>query len=94
MANVVGFPNKLPFYQFLDELEQAYQEHRLKDFICIYRFDYRKGEESQGFNAGIEHYWFGEQSTLSLLGLTDVMKDEILKYMAEKCEEDNMGENQ
>lgn len=86
---VIEFPKSQPFHEFLDELKKAYDENRLKDFICIYDYDYKKGQEKPGFHNGIDHYWFGDESTLRLLGLLDLMRDEILEYMKSKCRESN-----
>ena len=87
-SNVIDFPTESDFYEFLDELRDVYKENRLDNFICIYQYQYKKGEEREGFVAGIENYWFGEKSTIYLLGLVETIKDEILKYMANKCKED------
>ena len=88
---VIQFPSQQAFHSFVDELRKAYDDNRLKDFVCIYNYDYEKGKEKKGFIHGINSYWFGKESTVYLLGLTDVMKDEILKYMATKTEEYKMG---
>ena len=86
---IIQFPTQVAFHEFLDELRKAYDEDRLKDFVCIYSHDYKKGKEKEGFLHGLNHYWFSqENSTVYSLGLVEVMKDEILHYMAEKCEED------
>ena len=84
---IIEFPNQPPFYDFLKILEKAYKENRIRNFICIYNFAYEIGKEVPGFRSGVDHYWFGEDSTIALLGLTDVMKDEILIYMKEKCDQ-------
>ena len=96
MRKIIGFPkpDKLPFYEFIEHLEKAYKEDRLKNFICIYDYKYEKGKEREGFVEGLNHYWFGEKSTVYLLGLLEVMKDEILIYMQEKCDEVREGENE
>ena len=87
-SNVINFPTESAFDAFLDELREAYKDNRLNNFICIYDYKYKKGEERKGFLSGVDHYWFGEKSTIYILGLLAVIKDEILKYMADKCEED------
>ena len=84
---VIQFPKAQAFHEFLEELKKAYDENRLQDFICIYNYDYEKGKEVEGFLNGIRNYWFGKESTVGLLGLTEVMKDEILAYMRRKIEE-------
>lgn len=84
---VIEFPKSQPFHDFLDELKKAYDDGRLKDFICIYNYDYEKGKEVEGFVHGIHNYWFGKESTIGLLGLTEAMKDEILTYMRNRTEE-------
>lgn len=86
---VIEFPTSSAFHNFLDELKKAYDENRLQNFICIYNYEYEKGKEKEGFLYGIDNYWFGEKSCLGLLGLTDVMKDEISSYMRRKAEEAN-----
>jgi len=86
-SKVISFPNIPPFHAFLKELGKAYDDDRVENFICIYNFKYGKGEEREGFTSGMDHYWFGEKSTVYLLGLTDIMRDEILIYMREKCDE-------
>lgn len=86
---VIEFPTSSAFHNFLDELKKAYDENRLQDFICIYNYEYEKGKEKEGYVNGIHNYWFGKESTVGLLGLTEVMKDEILSYMRKKIEETN-----
>jgi len=86
-TNVIDFPTESAFDGFLDELRETYKEKRLNNFICIYNYEYKKGEEIEGFVSGIQDYWFGEKSTIYLLGLIEVIKDEILHYMADRCEE-------
>lgn len=86
-SNVINFPTQSAFDRFLDDLRDAYKENRLNNFICIYDHEYKKGEEREGFVNGIGNYWFGEKSTIYLLGLLEVMKDEILKYMFDRCNE-------
>lgn len=90
-GKVINFPTLSAFDKFLDGLRAAYKENRVNNFICIYDFKYKKGEEVEGFVNGIDNYWFGENSTIYLLGLLAVMKDEMLKYMATKCEEKREG---
>ena len=87
-AKVINFPSQSAFDGFLDDLRDAYKEKRLNNFICIYDHKYKKGEEKEGFVNGIGNYWFGEKSTIYLLGLVEVIKDEILHYMANRCDED------
>lgn len=79
---VIPFPQS-PFEEFLDEQKQLYHEDRLTDFICISKNRYKEGEKVDGFNAQIKRFWFGETSTLTCLGLVEVMKDVILEYMRE-----------
>ena len=52
----------------------------MKDFICIYSNSCKEGEEIEVFD-----YWFGETNTVMCLGLTEVIKDRILAYMAEEA---------
>ena len=87
MANIYKFPQEtIPFHEFLEDLKQSYDEDRLNDFICIYEFGYKKGEEIKGFVAGINKYWFGSSSTKSL-GLCQIMIKYILDWIVEKNEE-------
>ena len=86
-AKVINFPNQSAFYDFLDELKDAFKEKRLNNFICIYDYEYKEAEKQEGFMAGIDKYWFGEKSCIYLLGLVDIMKSEIRAYIANKCEE-------
>ena len=81
---IINFPNQSAFFEFLDDLKDAYKEGLLNNFICIYDREYKKGEEMEGFVGKIDKYWFGEKSCLYLLGLTDIMKDEIMSYIAER----------
>lgn len=83
---VIPFP-QTPFDDFIDELSQLNRENRLTDFICMFSNSYKEGEEVEGFSSEMRNYWFGKTSTLTCLGLTDVMKDIILEYMREKQNE-------
>ena len=75
------------FRDFLDDLEDAYKDKRLKTFICIAQTRYKQGEEQEGFNSELPTYWFGGESCVECLGLVEVMKAKILEYMANKNEE-------
>lgn len=88
MSDVVEFPNPNAFYSYLENLRKAYDEGRLKNFICIYSCDYEEEEHRpKEFIEKIEPYWFGEKSCVYLLGLTDIMKDEIREFMKRKVQE-------
>ena len=90
---VVEFPNPNAFYSYLEGLKKAYDEDRLKNFICIYSCDYEEEElRPKEFMEKIEPYWFGEKSCVYLLGLTDIMKDEIREFMKEKIRQVEEGE--
>ena len=86
-TKVIPFPNKQPFRAFLGELQEAYDEDLLLDFVLIYRKKYQDTEKREGFSSRIDHYWFGKDSTLYTLGLIEVMRDTVLKYMERKCAE-------
>lgn len=80
---VVEFPRSSEFYKFLEGLRVAYDEGRLLNFLCIYDYDYREGEELEGFACGIDSYWYGRSSTMCL-GLSEVIKARVLDYIREK----------
>lgn len=89
MNKILKFPQERePFDQFLDELQIAYDENRLKEFICIYEAEYPEGKEKKGFIASIDKYWFGESST-KCLGLCILMQQDVLDHIAEKNTECN-----
>ena len=82
------FPTNTAFYDFLDMLKKAYDEKRLGDFICIYNYDYEKGDpRSERFVHGIDKYWFSKNTTMGCLGLLTTMTDEILQWMRRKNQE-------
>lgn len=88
MNKVVKFPKPDAFYDFLENLKNTYDEDRLKNFICIYSCDYGEEESHpEGFIEKIEPYWFGEKSCIYVLGLIDIMKDEIREFMKEKIQQ-------
>ena len=64
----------------MDDLKEAYDEDRLKGFICISDMDYKKGEEVEGSVSTISNYWFGKSSLLCL-GLAARMQRIINNYI-------------
>jgi len=80
---VIKFPEQEPFFEFLEELKQAYKEERLNNFICIYDCDYEKGKEIEGFTGENKKFWFGEKSCIYLLGMLRVMGATIEEYIRE-----------
>lgn len=84
MSKTVKFPAPDMFYDFLAELKTAYDEDRLENFICIYNFKYRQEDKLEEFMYGIGKHWFGQESCIYMLGLIDIMKDEIREFMKEK----------
>ena len=82
--------NRTGFHDFIDELVKAYDEDRLRDFITIYDCEYREDEKIEGFSGSIPSYWFSDSkkgSTISCLGMMEIMKQRILLYIEEKNEE-------
>ncbi|MHC4159531.1 MAG: hypothetical protein ACYSSO_10690 [Planctomycetota bacterium] len=79
-------PGQKEFEQFLEMLKEAYTENRIYNFICITEIKYK--EPVQGVSAALECYWFSENMTsVGCLGLCDVMKENILQYMADRNRE-------
>jgi len=74
---VIKFPADTGFQDFLDRLSKEYEEKKIIDFVCIYNVSNSEDEASD-----IIDFWFGKNSTLNLLGLIEVMKGDILSYMA------------
>jgi hypothetical protein len=75
------------FEDFLDSMRDAWNEGRLKGFVCQVRMDYRDGEDGDGFVDSLPGYWFGFESCVEALGLVTVMKDRLLCYMRQANEE-------
>ena len=87
MADIYKFPQETgPFDSFLDMLRLAYNEDRIKGFICIYEARYPEGKDIEGFVGTLDKYWFGESST-QCLGLCEMMKADILDWVRKKNEE-------
>ena len=85
-AKILTFSKKQPFHKFLDELRKVYDEDLSNNFICIYSRDYRKNENDEGFVGRNVSYWFGRSST-ECIGLTELMKRQILDFIEEKNQE-------
>lgn len=85
--------HKSYFHEFLGEIARAYDEDRLEDFICIYSSKYPAGKEVEGFVSIVGKYWFSGDngSTVHSLGLVEVMRDEILRYMREYNDAADVG---
>jgi len=76
------------FEDFLEEIRVAYREKRIEGFICIAQTRYRKGEcPSDRFCAALPKYWFGFDSTVTCLGLLELMKHETMDYLREVNED-------
>ena len=87
--------HKSNFHEFLAQIQEAYDEGRLNDFICIYSAKYPAGQEISGFTASVGKYWFSGDngSTIQSLGLCDLMKDHLLDYIRDKNLELEEGQN-
>jgi len=83
MAKIYEWPNKQSFHAFLDDLKDAYYKGLTNSFICIYSRDFKEDKRHEGFIGTNLSFWFGESST-ECLGLTDLMKQIILEYIADK----------
>lgn len=87
-GKLLKFPQeKQPFYEFLENLKEAYDEDRLRNFVMVVDLAYKKGEEKEGFIGSIEKYWFGLSST-ACIGLCEVMKAVILGWVQDRNSED------
>jgi hypothetical protein len=72
--------NKSDLEQSFEEIIE--QEDDLVDFIMIARFrNDEEQQESMGGNFRTLYKWFGEESSINLLGLTHHMYDLISDYI-------------
>jgi len=82
MAKIYKWPKEQPFYEFLDEVKEAYDKGLLRNFVCFYSRDYHKDEDPGDFVGRNGSYWFGKSSS-ECLGLTELMKQQILDFIRE-----------
>lgn len=81
MSEVVSFPQrKVPFKEFLENLELAYDEGLLDDFVCIYSRKFKGDESHEGIVSDVNSYWFGKSSAI-LLGLCSMVNSEIIDFI-------------
>ena len=78
--------HKSNFHEFLSEIQEAFEEDRLNDFICISSAKYPPGQEISGFTASVGKYWFSGDAgnTVQAIGLCELMKDHLLDYIKDK----------
>jgi len=70
------------FHQFLDMLRDTYDENRLKNFICIYDYEFKEDDERvESYASGIDTHWFGDKSTIYILGLIEMIKQEVMDWL-------------
>ncbi|KKN46573.1 hypothetical protein LCGC14_0671690 [marine sediment metagenome] len=80
------------FREFIEGLERSHEEGRLNDFICIHSSKYPESQKvPEEFQSLITHHWFtGDNgSCLTSLGMLDIMKEYIIRYMNDRDEKED-----
>lgn len=93
MGNILKFPKEqAPFLEVLDDLRRLYNEKRIEAVLVGASIRYKEGEESEDYKSMIRKFWVGE-SCLELLGLADIVKDDVMCFMREESDEKDVGED-
>jgi hypothetical protein len=70
------------FHDFLDDVRADYDAGKVTDMICMYRR--QTGPDPRGrMQHEWSRQWWGETSTITSIGLLEVMKHEMLKHCTE-----------
>jgi len=77
VGDKINFPNRSDFFDFIDEIQTAYREDRITDFVCMVRVK----SERKGESARIGYKWFGDISTLYLRGMLRRLDDMMAEHM-------------
>jgi len=91
--SVIKFPNKQPFYEFIEQAHQIYDKGKMRSFVCVFSFDHeneKKGLDVHQVSKKLS-YWFAKNSD-ECLGSIRLMEQAILDFVKEYDSMNREGE--
>lgn len=82
--SVIKFPNKQPFYEFIEQARQIYDKGKMRSFVCVFSSDYENKKKDLDAHqvSKKSSYWFAK-NTDECLGSIRLMEHAILDFVKE-----------
>jgi len=80
--SVIKFPNKQPFYEFIEQARQIYDKGKMRSFVCVFSSDYENKKKDLDAHqvSKKSSYWFAKNSD-ECLGMVEVLSHQILNFI-------------